>query len=469
MMDKQDGEQQVYLELVHKFLNCPPGEKPALLVTRPELANKQLVEALLAQARLLREQDGLAAESAVLVLVGRAQDLAQQLGLELGGDDPHKQLRFLMQVLQSIEDSDGNPAVVYPLWQQNLALLDDSMMEVLKAWVNSTFREVEPAIQKSIAMTIYKFGDLIQQFSVGNKAVHMELSIACYTIVLEIFTVVKDAHTWGIIQNSLGIAYRNRIREDNAQNLEKAIASYEYALEIRTRRNFPVQWAATQNNLANAYLKRVIGDPAQNLEQAIAGYESALEIRTRQNFPMQWAATQNNLANAYLSRVIGDPAQNLERAIAGYASALEIRTQQSFPVQWATTQNNLANAYLNRVIGDPAQNLERAIAGYSSTLAIFTPSTIPIYCLKSARQLGDIYFYQNHWQHAIEAYEIAMQASETLHHWSVDDPERQRIFQTAHGIYENAIQSAINLKNDQQAIAYTKRRQTLKGDFRGSQ
>jgi tetratricopeptide (TPR) repeat protein len=469
MMDMQDVPQQVYFELVHKLLNCWPGEELTLLATRPELVNKQLVEALLAKARILREQDGPAAEPTVLVLVGWAQNLAQQLGLELGGDDPNKQVRFLMQVLQSIEDSKGNPAVVYPLWQQNLALLDDSMIVVLKAWVHSTFGEVEPALQKSIAMTIHNLGDLIQQFSLGNKAVNMELSIACYAIALDIFTVKENAYIWGVIQNSLGIAYRNRIRGDNAQNLEKAIASYASALEIRTRQNLPIQWAATQNNLANAYLKRVMGDRSQNLEQAIASYTSALEIRTRQNLPIQWAATQNNLANAYLNRVMGDQAQNLEKAIASYVSALEIRTRQILPIQWAITYSNLANAYLNRVMGDQARNLEQAIAGYSATLEIFTPAAIPIYCLKSARQLGDIYFEQEHWPQAIAAYEIAMQAAEILHCWSVDDLERQHVQQTTASIYENARQSAVNLNNEQQAIAYTKRFQAVGGDFRVTQ
>jgi tetratricopeptide (TPR) repeat protein len=423
MMDMQDVPQQVYFELVHKLLNCWPGEELTLLATRPELVNKQLVEALLAKARILREQDGPAAEPTVLVLVGWAQNLAQQLGLELGGDDPNKQVRFLMQVLQSIEDSKGNPAVVYPLWQQNLALLDDSMIVVLKAWVHSTFGEVEPALQKSIAMTIHNLGDLIQQFSLGNKAVNMELSIACYAIALDIFTVKENAYIWGVIQNSLGIAYRNRIRGDNAQNLEQAIASYT----------------------------------------------SALEIRTRQNLPIQWAATQNNLANAYLNRVMGDQAQNLEKAIASYVSALEIRTRQTLPIQWAITYSNLANAYLNRVMGDQARNLEQAIAGYSATLEIFTPAAIPIYCLKSARQLGDIYFEQEHWPQAIAAYEIAMQAAEILHCWSVDDLERQHVQQTTASIYENARQSAVNLNNEQQAIAYTKRFQAVGGDFRVTQ
>jgi tetratricopeptide (TPR) repeat protein len=386
MVQMPDTEQQVYWELVHELLNYPQGERQQLLAARPELVNEKLVETMLTVAQRRRAQDGAAAESTVELLVGLAQDIAAHLGLELGGDDTGAQLRFLMEVLQSIDDSDVNPQEVYPLLQQNLALLNAEMIARLNDWASKTWTEIdllpngtaERDVQESIAMTVGNFGDLMQQFPLGDKAVNMELSIACYTLALAVFTVEEDARTCGAIQNSLAVAYSNRIIGDKAQNLEIAIAGYTSALTIRTKQNFPLGWAATLNNRAIAYRNRIVGDKAQNLETAIAGYTSALTIRTKQNFPYDWAATQNNLANAYVDRIVGDKAQNLETAIAGYTSALTIRTKQDFPRDWAATQNNLANAYLNRIIGDQAQNLEMAITGYAAALEIYTQQDFPI-------------------------------------------------------------------------------------------
>ena len=104
-----------------------------------------------------------------------------------------EQLDFLLNILQSVSDSNSDPNVVYPLLQQNLTLLNDRLIEVLNVWVRSTYAQVHRTAQKSIARTLSNFGDLIQEFPLGNKAVNMELSIVCYVLALEIFTVVEDA------------------------------------------------------------------------------------------------------------------------------------------------------------------------------------------------------------------------------------------------------------------------------------
>jgi hypothetical protein len=43
-----------------------------------------------------------------------------------------QQIQFMLEVLNSILNSNGDPQVVYPLLQQNLVLLDDLIIEVLK-------------------------------------------------------------------------------------------------------------------------------------------------------------------------------------------------------------------------------------------------------------------------------------------------------------------------------------------------
>jgi CHAT domain-containing protein len=258
----------------------------------------------------------------------------------------------------------------------------------------------------------------------------------------------------------LKLLYLNRIRGDRAENLENAIAGYEAALEIYTKEDFPIDWAMTQNNRANAYLNRIRGDRAENLENAIAGYKAALEIYTKEDFPIDWAMTQNNCANAYSDRIRGDRVENLEnaivqeyleKAIACYEAALEIRTKEDLPINWAETQANIAIFCVEQGEDD------QAIIHYLQAIKIFQPLAFPINALKAHRGLGNIYLKQSHWQQAINAYEIAMQAAELSRLWSVDDDERQRVLREALSVYENAIQCAVNLKDYKLAISYTER------------
>ena len=92
-------------------------------------------------------------------------------------------------------------------------------------------------------------------------------------------------------QHNLGIAYRDRIRGNKAENMEAAIAASQQALLVYTQTDFPMDWATTQNTLGLAYSDRIRGDKAQNIEAAIAAYEQALLVRTQTDFPINWADT----------------------------------------------------------------------------------------------------------------------------------------------------------------------------------
>ncbi|WP_293018331.1 CHAT domain-containing tetratricopeptide repeat protein [Moorena sp. SIO3I8] len=72
-------------------------------------------------------------------------------------------------------------------------------------------------------------------------------------------------------QNNLGIAYRNRIKGQKAQNLENAIACFQSALAVYTREAFPENWASTQNNLGLAY------QDAQNFPEAYKAFDAAIK------------------------------------------------------------------------------------------------------------------------------------------------------------------------------------------------
>jgi hypothetical protein len=60
------------------------------------------------------------------------------------------QLQFLLEVLQSIEQNDGDPQVIHPLFLENLTLLNDEMISLINALMNSMPADVEKNEQKFI-------------------------------------------------------------------------------------------------------------------------------------------------------------------------------------------------------------------------------------------------------------------------------------------------------------------------------
>jgi CHAT domain-containing protein len=291
----------------------------------------------------------------------------------------------------------------------------------------------------------------------GDRGENIEQAIAAYELALQVHTRAAFPEQWATTQNNLGNAYKDRIKRDRGENIEQAIAAYELALQVRTRAAFPEQWATTQNNLATAYCERIKGDRGENIEHAIATFNLALEEYTRAAFPEQWAMTQNNLGIAYKDRIKGDKGENIELAIATFNLALQVYTCTAFPDDWAGTQNNLGNAYKDRIKGDRGENIENAIKCYDHALEIRTPESFPIECLGIGRNLGDLGFKEGNWTLAIRGYEIAIEAVETSRSWATDDQRRNEILANAITVYENIIQSYIELKQYDKAIEYAER------------
>ncbi|MEB3178657.1 MAG: hypothetical protein VKL59_06475, partial [Nostocaceae cyanobacterium] len=288
-----EQRQEAYVNLIQSLLNCPSGEKAEILRANAELVDAGLVEMMLAVADVAsREGD----ENVASWLVNLARELAKVLNLTaeephpsplLGGegtDSPvdeeglGERFRFLMEVLQAIIDSRGNPDVIYPLLAANTDKLDDIFAEILQLWGTETLAQEEPDRATYIAAVIVEFSNLIQQFPLGSKASNMEIAIAGYEVAATVFTETAFPQQWAMTQNNLGIAYSDRIKGDKADNIESAIAAYKESLKIRTETAFPQDWAMTQNNLGTAYSHRIKGDKADNIESAIAAYKESLKI-----------------------------------------------------------------------------------------------------------------------------------------------------------------------------------------------
>ena len=168
---------------------------------------------------------------------------------------PMNQQPTYLPLIQSLLNSPRDEQIT--ILQNNLELIDDNFARYLREWATQTLAEMESAEAYKFASNIYNFNILIGDFPLGSRASNLEIAIACDEIALIVWNRDDYAEKWAMIQNSMAIDYRNRIREDKAENIEKAIACYKLALEVRTRADFPQQWAMTQNNLANAYSDRI--------------------------------------------------------------------------------------------------------------------------------------------------------------------------------------------------------------------
>ena len=392
-------EQQVYLELVQELLKCPQGQELLLLKSKPELVNKNLVETLIGVAQMFGRQGSQESKSTVKWLLNFAKYLAEQLGLELRFEeekpcivpDSDEQLQFLLEVLNLVADSNSDPQLISALLSKNLALLNERMIDVITAWARAGSAEATRDVLESIAMTIYAFSELIREFSLGNKAINLDLAIVCKETALNMFSMGRYPELWAKIQHTLAISYRDRIGGDRADNLEKSINFYTLALKFYSKEYSPAIWAGIQHKLAFVYRERIKGDRADNLERAIDYYTLALEIRTKNDLAMSWAGTQHHLAIAYGERIKGDRADNLEKSIECNISALEILKKDNLAGQWAMTQANLAATYVNRIEGDRADNLEKAIECNTLALEVINKENSPQAWLEIQDNLATAY------------------------------------------------------------------------------
>jgi tetratricopeptide (TPR) repeat protein len=352
------------------------------------------------------------------------QDHMKEQTEQLTTDD-NDQLRFLLKILQSVSDSNGNEEAVYPLLKKNLALLNEELIEILKTWVDFKFAEVGEYEKRSIIIDTGKLANLILDFPLGNRDINVEFSIACYERLSEVFTVHQSPEIWANTQNNLAIAYSKKTKGNRVENLEKSIRGYESILNFYTKQDSPTDWANIQNNLAIAYSKRIKGNRAENLDKAITCYKSALEIYNKKNFPKDWATTQNNLINTYLDQMKGVKTDNLEYAIMSYKSVLEIYTRKDFPSDWAIVQNNIADAYSKRIDGKGLENLQQAINYYQLALEVFNSKNFPNEWISIQLKLAKL---------SIEKmlnYQIAMEHLEAAYaHLSINNSDTGLLAQT---------------------------------------
>ncbi len=389
-MDEQNLN--AYLNLVNALLSCPSGEEAGLLNAHQELIDVKLVQILVQVAEKLTENGDKNSASFLQRLANEISDLLEKpLATKSEDSLSEDNLTFLLQVLQTVSHSNGDPQVVYPILVSNIDKLNAQFEVVLQTWGSSTLTEIRSDEAEFLASILCYFGNLIQQFPLGIKANNLEIAIASYKTAMIIFNQQSYPMEWANCQINLGRAYNSKIMRERGENLENAIVSYNLALNIYNRENFPEQWAGLQNSLGNTYSDRLRGNRAENLEKAIAAYQLALAVYTRDDFPEDWAMTQNNLGTAYRGKITGNRAENIDAAIAAYQLALAVYTHADFPEDWAMTQNNLGTAYSDKITGNRAENIDAAIAAYHLALAVRTRADFPEDWAMTQNNLGNAY------------------------------------------------------------------------------
>jgi hypothetical protein len=156
-----EDRQDAYLNLVRALLQCEGGTEADILQAHPELVDEGLVMTLRGVAQMMAKQNDPESVSTIEWLTDFATQLAQTLGVELESNsgDVESQLKFLMTVFQAIAESSGNPQIIYPLFRDNLSLLDESLIPILTIWHQTKFAEVDEDGKQFLATILGTFAE----------------------------------------------------------------------------------------------------------------------------------------------------------------------------------------------------------------------------------------------------------------------------------------------------------------------
>jgi tetratricopeptide (TPR) repeat protein len=287
-----------YLQLIQGLLDYPSQDISDILNINKHLVDIGLIKTI---KEVVEEFEQRGKRDPAYFLMDIVSQLEDKLGI--GTAARKTQLDFLKEALRTTKYSQGNSQMVYLLLENNLDKLDDNFASLMGNWAKTKLSEVDNEIGFSIVKVISNFSNLIQQFSLGNRAVNLEIAITGYEIALATFSRKYYPVEWAMTQNNLGVVYSDRLKGDKGDNIEVAINCYQAALEEYTRDRHPQKWAITQNNLGAAYFERLKGDRSENIQTAIKHYKTALEEYTRDEYPQEWEMTQSNLEEAYGARL----------------------------------------------------------------------------------------------------------------------------------------------------------------------
>ena len=463
---------EAYLALIQALLQCENGQEPALLQANAELVDAGLVAVMGQYADFLQQQgdDNNA---------GWLRNMAQQLGqfLDAPRDNQNPYISFLQTLLQTVAESNGNRQAIYPLLDNNLHLLDENLVNLLRAWGNQTREQASPGGIYLLGPLLYSLAEAFYRFPKGNPGINLAIAVYGYEVCATIYRQLgldRFKRELARTLTDLGLAYRNQaeLGKEPVANLARAIATHTEAATILRQPGLESEVETKFTALSSAYyiqkdlatnliglgsaygLQAELEKEPMSLERAIAAYTEATTICRQPGLEGDLAGTLSGLGNAYsIQAQLGqEPVVNLELAIATHTEAttvcrpLGLERLIGAERALAINLNGLGNAYRTqaRLGKEPVANLEQAIAFYREALSFLNPTLLPADTLTTGRNLGNLGFKQGWWDIALEGYRVAVEAVEQSRAWATSEALRQEIVRESIGVYENLIQAAVN-------------------------
>ncbi|HEY9690774.1 MAG TPA: hypothetical protein V6D15_01045 [Oculatellaceae cyanobacterium] len=165
-----EERRKAYLNLIYALLNCP-SEREQILNVNWDLVDAGLLKVMKQVAVVMAQKGNREAARSLQIFTPRLQFAA-----------------FWIEVLQAIENSNGDLQRVYPLLKANLGLLNDNFAQMLRGWAMYVLPGKELEQAEMIAAYIADFSKLIQEFSLGNRAINLEIAVAGYKVAATVLT-----------------------------------------------------------------------------------------------------------------------------------------------------------------------------------------------------------------------------------------------------------------------------------------
>ena len=87
--------------------------------------------------------------------------------------------KFMQAFAERLTEAQGDQTQIHQFFESNRAKLDKPLLEALP-FVFKALAEEFPEAQKNTAQLFWAFGNLIQQFPLGDRLLNLELSITAY-------------------------------------------------------------------------------------------------------------------------------------------------------------------------------------------------------------------------------------------------------------------------------------------------
>ncbi|NER80566.1 MAG: tetratricopeptide repeat protein, partial [Leptolyngbya sp. SIO1D8] len=137
--------------------------------------------------------------------------------------------KFMRAFGQCCAQAKADKKPVNQFLKSNVAKLNNALLEALPLVFTKLSTDERLKDRQNVASLFGVFGNALQDFPLGDRALNLELSITAYQVALKVFTRDAFPEKWAGTQNNLGNAYRDRIRGERSENVEQAIAAYELA------------------------------------------------------------------------------------------------------------------------------------------------------------------------------------------------------------------------------------------------